>query len=122
MTWLMVIGFGIVGISLRYGIDTWVAKWSWEFPYGTLFINILGCLIAGCIFTLGTSKDSSFSSVYLAMIAGFCGGFTTFSGFGLQFLQLLNSGKTVAAFTYGVASPVLCILATGIGFLIAKMF
>ncbi len=71
---------------------------------------------------LGALKDQPNNQVYLGVVVGFCGGFTTFSGFGLQFMQLVNAGKIVNAVIYGAGSPVLGILGTAAGLFIARIF
>ncbi len=120
MSWLIVISLGALGVGLRFAIDAWIAKFHFSFPYGTLVINIVGCLIAGLVLSTGMQKDLAADPVRLGIIVGFCGGFTTFSGFGLQFIQLLSSGKTFAALAYGAGTPILCILATALGFFCAR--
>ena len=120
MHWLWVIGFGIVGVSSRFAIDSWIAKFAFGFPVGTLAINIAGCLIAGFVFSAWGSRDLGSDPVRLGIVVGFCGGFTTFSGFGLQILQMFEDGRMPAAFAYGIATPVLCVLATGGGFFCAR--
>jgi CrcB protein len=92
MSWACVIGFGVIGAGFRFAIDSWIAKRAFSFPVGTLFINIVGCLIAGLCLGFG-QKDLAETPIRLGIIVGFCGGFTTFSGYGLQFLQLVDSGK-----------------------------
>ena len=119
MAWLWVLSFGVVGIGLRFAIDSWIVKFGFYFPVGTLFINVTGCFIAGLLFSSGLNSDFK-DPIRLGMIVGFCGGFTTFSGFGLQFMQLFSEGKIGTAVTYGVASPVLCVLATVAGLLISR--
>lgn len=109
-----------MGVGSRFIIDSWISKSSPSFPLGTLAINILGCLIAGFVAHFGAQKELALDPVRLGVIVGFCGGFTTFSGFGLQFLQLLSSGRQMAALAYGIGSPFLCIIATSSGYFLSK--
>lgn len=109
-----------MGVGSRFAVDSWIAKFSISFPIGTLAINTIGCFLAGLVFGSGLHSDANTSPLRLGLIVGFCGGFTTFSGFGLQFLQLMNEGRVVAAIYYGIASPVFCVLATGGGLLLAR--
>lgn len=125
MTWLWVLIFGATGVGARFAIDSfagsWASKWSISFPIATFVINILGCLIAGYIFgSVGGQKELAADSLRLAIVVGFCGGFTTFSGFGLQFWQLANDGKLSLAFTYAIATPIVCVFSTGAGLLLSK--
>src|SRR5688500_16582056 len=119
MQWIWVISFGVLGVSCRFAIDSWIARYAFLFPVGTLAINIAGCFLAGLLFGPGAQ---SANPLRLNLIIGFCGGFTTFSGFGLQFMQLFNDGKIMLAITYGIASPVLCILGTAGGLLFSRHF
>lgn len=121
MLWLWVLTFGALGVAARFAIDTWIAKFLFSFPFGTLAINILGCFIAGLCFNSGMQRDLALSPVRLAVIVGFCGGFTTFSGFGLQFMELLSGGRVMAALAYGIGSPVLCFLATAGGLYLPRL-
>lgn len=122
MQWLWVIGFGVIGVGSRFAIDSWVARFSFPFPVGTLAINIAGCFLAGLLFGSNFHSDQSGSQLRIGVIVGFCGGFTTFSGFGLQFMQLMNDGRIAPAVAYGIASPVLCVLATAGGLVLARAF
>lgn len=121
MQWLWVIGFGFLGVSSRFAIDSWTARLSFSFPIGTLAINVVGCFIAGLLFSPGLRSDLSADHVQIGIIVGFCGGFTTFSGFGLQFMQLLNDGRIIPAIAYGIGSPVLGVLATAGGLLLSRV-
>jgi fluoride exporter len=118
MNWLWVTIFGVMGVSSRFAIDTFISRYALTFPVGTLLINIAGCFIAGFIF--GLQKDLAANPVRLGMVVGFCGGFTTFSGFGLQFVQLASDGKLGAAAVYGLGTPTLCLFATAAGLFLSK--
>jgi fluoride exporter len=119
MQWLWILLFGMVGVGSRFGIDKWMMRWDFSFPLGTLVINIAGCLIAGICF--GLTKDLGAHPVRLAIIVGFCGGFTTFSGFGLQIMQMIESERFMASVLYGVGTPVLCVMATGLGLFLVRV-
>jgi CrcB protein len=120
-TWSWVLGFGIIGVGSRFAVDSWIVRWGFSFPFGTLFINILGSLIAGFCIGIGVQKNLAEEPVRLGIIVGFCGGFTTMSGYGLQFVQLLNDGKVAHALAYGVGSPALCILSVVSGLFLGRM-
>ena len=82
---------GLLGTLCRYALSTWVdARSRSTFPYGTLAVNLLGCFIAGFLFPLLEQAVSP--EVRLAVFAGFLGGFTTFSAYGLQTFALANDG------------------------------
>lgn len=121
MAWLWVLGFGVIGVAFRFAIDSWISKWAFSFPVGTLFINSSGCLIAGFCLGFGLQKDLAETPIRLGIVVGFCGGFTTFSGYGLQFLQLMDTGRVSSALIYGIGSPVLCILSVAGGLFLSRV-
>ncbi len=121
MGWFWILLLGAVGVAARFTLDTWVSRFIDAFPAGTLSINIAGCLVAGVLFGLGGDKPLADTPLRLGAIVGFCGGFTTFSGFALQIMQLLGSGRLSVALAYGVATPILCILAAAAGLYLTRV-
>ena len=91
------------------------------FPWGTLTVNILGSFIIGFFATLtaveGRLPASAATRVFV--MAGLCGGFTTFSAFSLQTLDLIRDDKLAAAGGNVAASVALCLLAVWLGHLAA---
>ncbi|MEG1644081.1 MAG: fluoride efflux transporter CrcB [Bacteroidales bacterium] len=85
---------GGAGSVLRYAISKFITDSSGKlFPWGTMTVNLLGCLIVGLI--IGWIMHHNISeALRLAMIIGFCGGFTTFSSFSVESLNLLRQGYT----------------------------
>ena len=73
------------------------------FPYGTLLVNIAGCFLAG-VLTGIFFKNNAHTSLSLLLITGFCGGFTTFSAFSLDGIQLLQKGQLLWLSLYISAS------------------
>jgi CrcB protein len=91
------------------------------FPWGTLIVNISGSFVIGLFGTL-TGPDGRLpagNSVRLFVMVGLCGGFTTFSAFSLQTLELMRLGDWPRAATYILASVLLCLLAVWLGHLAA---
>lgn len=80
------------------------------FPWGTLAVNLLGCFVIGVVATV---VDSSPWRQFLMI--GFCGGFTTFSSFGLETLTLMREGHTGRAVAYVAMSVALCLAAVWAG-------
>ena len=91
-----------------------------SFPYGTLFVNILGSLILGLI--MGSYlKNTNINPNYIIFFGtGFCGGFTTFSTFSDQSLRMLNEGNLITFFSYIALSLFLGIFAVFLGYFISK--
>lgn len=85
---------GGVGTLFRYALSGWVARKAGEtFPLGTLVVNLAGCFLIGFLFHLFEERFLIDPLVRVAVLAGFLGGFTTFSSFGLQSFTLLRDGQ-----------------------------
>ena len=101
---------GSIGATLRFIISS--SFKTNGFPFYTLFINIIGCLAIGIVLALG-DKTSSFSNdAKLFLATGICGGFTTFSTFSAENVQLLKTGEYLTAALYIFISVAVCIVAT----------
>jgi len=99
-----------------------MAVWTGaEFPWGTLLINVLGSFVIS-FFGFLTGTSPRFSVPYEARVfvtVGLCGGFTTFSSFSLQTVELVRTGQAGRAAIYVAASVLLCLVACWAGFLLA---
>jgi fluoride exporter len=101
-----------LGGMARHAVGGWALNvWGPAFPWGTLIVNILGSLMIGVIAT--TVQGNEQTRLFLAV--GLCGGFTTFSAFSLQTLNLLQGGAYSAAASNIGLSVVVCILAVWAG-------
>ena len=92
--WYVGIG-GFLGSVLRYGINLFSYR-SYPIqliPYGTLFINCLGCFLAGISVALLKKYNLNIESLNLFLITGFLGAFTTFSAFGNESIKLFLSSE-----------------------------
>ena len=94
-----------------------------RFPWGTLLINVMGSFVIGLVagLTLIPERVAWHPDVRIFLMTGVCGGFTTFSAFSLQTLELLQAGETGSAAFYAVASVLLCLMFTWAGFLLARV-
>lgn len=94
-----------------------------RFPWGTLLINVLGSFVIGLVagITLTPVRVGMPPDIRIFLMTGICGGFTTFSAFSLQTLELLQSGDVVPAFGYAIGSVVLCVIATYCGWLLGRL-
>lgn len=106
-----------VGGALRYIIASKLNLVS-PFPFGTLLINILACFIIGIVAAYNPLKISDLTKKTL--MAGFCGGFSTFSAFANENYHLFQNNKPFVAILYVILTNVLCITATFAGYFLAK--
>ena len=87
-----------------------------SFPVHTLLVNIFGSLLIGIIFALSLKNNLISDDLKLFLATGICGGFTTFSAFSLETMQLLRSGNYVTAGLYILISVFASVAATFIGY------
>jgi CrcB protein len=115
---------GALGTLARYLISLAALPISQSLPWGTIIINIVGSFIIGLFgtLTLAHGRYPVSENVRLFVMIGVCGGFTTFSSFSLQTLDLLRNGAVVRAAINVVGSVVLCVLAVALGYYIAAQF
>ncbi len=96
MRTLLLIGIGgFMGSVLRYLVSGYVqqATKSVEFPYGTLAVNLAGCLVIGLLSQLADTRGVFTAETRSLVFVGLLGGFTTFSTFGNETMNLLRSGE-----------------------------
>jgi fluoride exporter len=120
---ILAIGLGsFIGGVGRYLISQFMqTKFIGAFPYGTLTVNVIGCFLIGIVY--GISSKGNFNPTWqLFLTTGILGGFTTFSAFSIETVNLMRSGQTGTAMAYVTLSLALGILATFGGFSLAKMF
>ncbi|MGH8459495.1 MAG: fluoride efflux transporter CrcB, partial [Nevskiales bacterium] len=90
-TLLIIAGGGAVGSLSRYWMTQLIQNGlGHEFPYGTLAVNVLGCLLAGVVYGALDRSSELGHAWHALLIVGFMGAFTTFSAFSLATLQLLE--------------------------------
>ena len=123
MTWLAVaLGSALGGVA-RYGVGLAVARVvGVAFPWGTLLINVVGSFVIGFYGALTVADGPMPASAELRafVLVGLCGGFTTFSSFSMQTVDLLRGGEAGAAAIYIAASVALCLAATFFGYWLAS--
>ena len=123
MKLIVIVGIGsFIGGIFRYLLSLFIQnKISPGFPYATLAVNLLGCLVIGLVFSFSERPGLSYDwKLFLA--TGICGGFTTFSAFSVESFSLLRNGHYSSAVIYILASVILGIMFTIIGYLIQRLF
>ena len=116
--WLAVALGGALGSVMRFGLSTWITAYAGRaFPYGTLAVNILGCLAMGMLMVWLAERDAT---LRLGLTVGLLGGFTTFSAFSAETLTLMAQGAWGRALAYVLGSVALCLLAAWGGATLAR--
>ena len=112
---------GAIGALLRYWASTGVHAWLGRgFPYGTLFVNVLGSLLMGFLFVWLIDRMAACPALRAFLLIGVLGAFTTFSTFSMETLNLMESGQFGKALLNVVASVVVCVAAAAAGVLAAR--
>ncbi len=112
---------GALGSVLRFWMSTWVyAVVGRSFPYGTLAVNVLGCLVMGFLFVLFLERLSDNTVLRAGVLIGVLGGFTTFSSFSIETLGLIEEGAWLRAMANMLASLGLCVGATWLGAMLGR--
>jgi CrcB protein len=112
---LIFVGGGLGSVT-RFLLGKWINYYHFStFPFATLIINVIACLILGCVVGLADRGNLISSNARLFWTVGFCGGFSTFSTFSNETLTLIQTGFTISAIGYSCLSVVLCLAATFIG-------
>lgn len=112
---LIFLGSGAGGL-LRYWIGTAAtAAWGTAFPLGTLLINASGCLLMGFLSVYLLASTSMRDDFRAALLIGLLGGYTTFSTFGRETAELMQSGAWGRALGYVLASVILGVCAVILG-------
>ena len=117
---------GAIGSMARYGIGGLVSeKFGVAFPWGTLVINVTGSFLIGFLGAVtapeGKMTPQSRALTTQLLITGVCGGYTTFSSFSLQTLNLIRDREWLYAGGNMVLSVTLCMIAVWLGYLLGSM-
>ena len=113
-TYLLVFLGGGFGSICRFGLGHLLSGYRLQFPWATFAANVLACLVLGVLVSL-SMKGRIGGHMSVLLMAGFCGGFSTFSAFSNETVQMLLGGQWLRAAVYMVASLVVCLGAIYIG-------
>ncbi|MBX9729372.1 MAG: CrcB family protein [Sphingopyxis sp.] len=115
----LVMAGGAIGAALRYGLSLWLAPAGTSWPWATLIANCAGGLAMGLLAGVLANRGLA-DSWRLLLGVGLLGGFTTFSAFSLEMMQMIAGGRALAAMGYTLASVVGSVLLLWAGLGIAR--
>ena len=119
-SFLLVFFGGGLGSGLRYLVSIAMNQYSKVLPFGTFTVNIVGCLLIGLILGYSQKDNTLTSNQTLLLVTGFCGGFTTFSAFANENLELIKNGEIFDFSMYSISSIVVGIVAVFVGLYFSK--
>jgi CrcB protein len=115
--WLLIAAGGAIGSVLRYALQGWVQRATHSaFPFGTLAVNVIGCVLIGYLTALFTGPYIVRAEYRAGLIVGVLGGFTTFSAFGWETFVLAGDRDYWWAVGYIVLSCGLGLGAVWLGY------
>ena len=108
---------GALGSVSRYLLGTWIQSTSKsiDFPFGTLTVNLIGCFVIGFLSQLAEARGVFTSETRALVFVGVLGGFTTFSSFGNDTINLVRDGEMVNALANVGANVILGLLLVWLG-------
>ena len=114
---------GALGSVSRYLVGTWVqtASKSIDFPYGTLTVNLIGCFVIGFLSQLAETRGAFAPESRALVFIGVLGGFTTFSSFGNETVNLIRSGDLWLALINVAGNNLLGLVAVFGGVTLARL-
>jgi fluoride exporter len=118
------VGSALGGVS-RFWVSKFVGeRWGEKFPWGTIVINVSGSFVIGVFLALTLAEgrlNTSRSFVSQFCMFGICGGYTTFSSFSMQTLNLVREGQWLWAGGNILISVVACLIAVWLGFILGQV-
>ena len=124
-TWIFLcvfLGSGLGGVA-RYGSGIWLYQVApSHFPTSTLCVNVVGSLLIGVLAFLSKNGEAWISNenVQIGLMVGFCGGFTTFSSFSLQTLELFQNERYWLCLWNILGNFILCLFAVWTGYILTQ--
>ncbi|MDR1763204.1 MAG: fluoride efflux transporter CrcB [Dysgonamonadaceae bacterium] len=113
---------GGIGSIFRFAVSKYAeSKGGGVFPWATFTVNILGCLLIGVLFGFSAKQPWFDSNMKALFMTGFCGGFTTFSAFSLENVQMYQSGNFPTLAVYVAMSIIVGFLAVYAGIALTNL-
>jgi len=108
---------GALGSVSRYLLGTWIqsVSKSIDFPFGTLTVNLIGCFVIGLLSQLAEARGVFTSETRVLVFVGVLGGFTTFSSFGNDTINLFRDGEMFNALANVGANVILGLVLVWLG-------
>jgi len=119
-SFLLVFLGGGLGSGLRYLVTIAMNQYSKVLPFGTFAVNMIGCLMIGLVLGYAQKENTLTSNQTLLLATGFCGGFTTFSAFASENLELIRNGELFNFSIYAIGSVFVGMLLILIGYLLVN--
>ena len=113
---------GFIGSILRYLLSFAGQKFSISFPHGTLWANLLGCLLLGIITSFATEVNFISPNIKLLLATGVCGGFTSMSTFTYETVNLAQDSEYFYAAIYGISTLAGSAIMFFLGLVMVKLF
>ncbi len=123
MQWLAIALGGALGSVLRFAAVSYLTPLlGYRFPFGTFIVNLSGSFLIGVAYVLLVEKTTLSAEWRLFFITGILGGYTTFSAFSLEILQLWQDGYVLNALVYACGSVILGLIFAFIGMTLTQKF
>lgn len=120
-TFLIFIGAGLGGISRYWTSNGVYLLLGRNFPFGTMIVNATGCLLMGLLYTLILERFNGIKQQLRSLLLiGFLGGYTTFSSFSIETINLYESGDWLNANLNILLSFIICISLTWLGIFLGR--
>ena len=111
MTWLVVFLGGGLGSITRYAVSIFITSYyNHQLPLATTLSNVLSCVILALVVSNSQGFQLDEKLVKAALVIGFCGGFSTFSTFSYETIQLIKNGNLLVAVGNVIISVVVCLI------------
>ena len=122
MRFLLICLGGAFGTGARYGVQILAVRWMGSsFPYGTLAVNVLGSILIGLVNEVAFTTSLIPPTVRVMLTIGVMGGFTTYSSFAFETLELAKDGAWLGAGVNVLLNTALCLAGCGLGIALGRL-